>query len=68
VARKPDPEHEPEKRAISRQAYVPDEPLRLLARMIANDILIGSQVPNTTPGGLRPSSQQEDRADEKKNE
>ena len=60
---KPDPEHEPDKRKTKRKAYIPDGPLRLLAHMIADNILLESRI-HTSLHRMGPNFQQENNADE----
>jgi hypothetical protein len=67
VVHKQGPGKKPDGGEINQRAYIPDEPLRLLARMIAGDILTGSRVSNTTPDSLESGSQREDNTSEKKN-
>lgn len=45
------PKSETQDRGISCKAYIPDKALRILARMIANDIIRGLNTPNTTVDG-----------------
>jgi hypothetical protein len=60
--------HKPDGGEINRRAYIPDGSLRLLARMIAGDILTGSRVSNTMYDGPESGSQREDNTGKKKNE